>query len=338
MGNFTSKLWMEFSQERRWTLRLLKGLPKSHSLHNPLEEILAGRIPEGIEFDTLLEMCKNGSSVITNESKASIYILGHIELSPSQRDICVPVLEGIVERKQQKHKKVVFELAFYLTLISLILYQASSYQGDILTLMGWLALDGTLFLAAQLLNVFTESRRLSGSWAALNTLSRMHSPQAAGILAKECLSEWRLMRTTALSGLPMALDAVREEDFGRMGAEAVSRLCSLIVTLHKTKPAGWDENIERALIALERAGDSGAIPTVQRLVNFTNSSRVKQAAEKALTALQYRSNRMENMKNLLRSSSSLSSPESLLRASMNSERSNGEQLLRAGSDSSDRKE
>ena len=178
-----------------------------------------------------------------------------------------------------------------------------------------------------------ETRVNSVRLMAARSLGRMGQIEGLEALAKACLEKNETLRRVAEAGLRSLLPQLTQEHFGQVGSELGPDLCRLLVQsdARLLDTEGQAAALSSELLeALEKIGDSRAIPAVQQIFTVGRTEGLKAQANRILRTLMERKKREQEQQTLLRGAGrSASSSEHLLRAATGPTGNGPEDLLRA---------
>jgi hypothetical protein len=163
---------------------------------------------------------------------------------------------------------------------------------------------------------------------AAHALGRLQAVEAIDAVAAASAEPDAPLREVALGSLRMLMAQLTADHYGRLGSETVPNLCQLLQFYagRSVFDHSIDELNQELLVALEKIGDSRAIPAVKIAGEHPH---LVETANRVLAVLEERRRRETNRLTLLRGSEPLAIPESeLLRASTGQPASAPEQLLR----------
>jgi hypothetical protein len=193
--------------------------------------------------------------------------------------------------------------------------------------------SGFLFLPSLFIAHETErqaARQLR--FITAHALGRLQAVEALDALVAASLEQDAYLSEIALISLRVVLPHLSADHHSPLGTEAIPNLCRL---LKRYAPAFVNYNdaghtlTTELLDALEKVGDSRAIPHVLQLANDWPPGPLREKAAQVLTLLEERKRRETERGTLLRGATPpVGDPTELLRAATSQTESRPEQLLR----------
>jgi len=268
----------------RSALRLLRGerIESIQPLHNTLKDPNPKRWRERI---------------------AAAWTLGRAPLGPEESDAAAGILMNVLENEFRERSLTKLVRWTVRTALSAFLI---SYLG-VMTLYGvaephWLDELAVVFsvigigalpLALPLQSIFEKGRNDRVRAAAARALGHRGHVESVGPLSGCLFDSSLLVRQASAESLHDLLPRLRDEDFGILGADSVSKLGRALTDSDGSL-------VVKSLDALEKVGTSHAIPHVERLLKDTRSTLTRDRAQRVLDVLISRKRREAEGKDLLR--------------------------------------
>lgn len=353
--------------ETREMQTLSQRLRAKNPVKQIAQRYFAGKVEAG-DVELLLFRLENNSANRWRERKLAAWILGAIPLNKSQKDLAAETLSRIVETSHKQDRlrtwgRFCYRSAGYFLSVALLFFlfaefvrlYAPSLMGFwvFIASLGRTILDPYMHLWDKLID---PMMRNTGFIIKAFVIASLYILIPAPITLPLSLfidrrNQNRVRATAAtslerlgeLDALPALLSALRNssgecfdavaiaikallpnltpEHFGTLRADVTPNLCYIL----ENYKGGYTLEV---LSAIEKVGDSRAIPTITRLINTTPDSDVRDKAKKILPILEARKELETHSSQLLRASQQPDATHDLLRPAREKQDSDPDTLLR----------
>ncbi len=275
----------------------------------------------------LVSTLHNASVSLWREREIAAWTLGRAPLSPHDRDAVSASLLGVLENAYRESGWTRAARAV----------MRNVAVGMIFAVFGFGIFDGGApFLGAvTMINVMIApivfplslayDRHLNDHVraAAAIAVGRLSVPEAVGPLAAALFDRSASVRSAAELALHQVLPALKEEHYGRLGAESMAAVGKCL-----SHPDAM--LVFKMLDALKVVGTGSAVPFVEKLAHSGRTMKLRDTAAEVLTVLRDRQRRENDSERLLRSTNSpTDSSGMLLRPARDTSEGDSQQLLRA---------
>ena len=300
--------------------QMLPGIRQRAPVLGVASALIQGRTQPLDGMQPVFTALANRSPRLWRERVVAAWLMGHIPLTPNERDAGISMLLDALEDNEtaalrRRRRRALFILA----VCSLILSPIVSIGGppepvrDLAELVArslaaCVALAPFFIIAVSLSARRHRARVATLRAAAARALGRLQAVEGIGALAG-ALSKYGVRESFALfdtrtghevneaaaMALHEALPAVTAEHYGTLGAQTLTNLGHAL-TYPDTSLA------YRVLHAIEKAGTGSAIPIVEKAMREGRTTRLRDLAADVLETLRDRHQREEEARALLRGS------------------------------------
>jgi len=310
-------------QEIEEILALLDRLPARNPTRQIAFALLKRKFRPPGTIRPLLEPLTDPSVRRWREREVAAWVLGRALLAPAQAETAARTLADVLEDALPPDTRRVWRgfarwllLALLLSLPTALLFGSRmGVEPPLLVMVAFfvlalIVLSALLVIPAPLLarSLAVEDQGLNRVRAAAATaLGRMGAAGCAGTLAGALFDHSPRVRDAAKAALYTTLPVLTPDHYGALDSQAVPNLCRALNHA--------EERLVLAVLeALEKMGDGRALPHVARLAAGTRTSRIQQAAARALPVLQERRRQEQAPGMLLRPAEPPGIDASLVRA------------------------